>query len=407
MTVIPFDERPPSSRSSLAAWPETPGGQPPADDKKAQAVAELLEHGILSHAFGQHGEYKVRTTMTTRQSWQYRCCVLRHGKAIKGAFFPIIVEHQPITPRVRIRPLGTEDMRLNFAQEAVDVHFTRCAALQEYLMLSALYDQAPSQSWGWYTLLVPLIGITIVVAYGFWAHAFRIDTGQPPGSLSPLVADRLPTREAWNVPIPTPSGVGSRSSANGQGGTLGPIDSAEVPKAVRVNDLLAPQGPPEKTDQASRASTPGASPGSAAADVQAGDILHLTGWVHRISRAPDGTYHLHVSPNRHSGARVLVATVPPPDQANGSPGSQAQLQTVRTFIRQQLLRQQEPSLRGSVMQRPIFVQLTGQLSVPVTPPTAPSQGRRSQTAAARWEIRPLLEVEFATPSEPSDRYRSQ
>ena len=146
MTVIPFDERPPSSRSSLAAWPETPGGQPPADDKKAQAVAELLEHGILSHAFGQHGEYKVRTTMTTRQSWQYRCCVLRHGKAIKGAFFPIIVEHQPITPRVRIRPLGTEDMRLNFAQEAVDVHFTRCAALQEYLMLSALYDQAPSQS---------------------------------------------------------------------------------------------------------------------------------------------------------------------------------------------------------------------------------------------------------------------
>ena len=76
--------------------------------------------------------------------------------------------------------------------------------------------------------------------------------------------------------------MGSRSSANGQGGTLGPIDPAEVPKAVRVNDLLALQGPSEKTDHASRASTPGASPGSAAADVQAGDILHLTGWVHRI-----------------------------------------------------------------------------------------------------------------------------
>ena len=94
MTVIPFDERS-SSRSSLVAWPDAPGGHLPGDDKKQQAVAELLEHGVLSHAFGRHGEYKVRTTMTTRQTWQYRCCVLRHGKAIKGAFFPIIVEHQP------------------------------------------------------------------------------------------------------------------------------------------------------------------------------------------------------------------------------------------------------------------------------------------------------------------------
>lgn len=402
MTVIPFDERP-SSRSSLAAWPETPGGQPPADDRKEQAVAELLEHGVLSHAFGPHGEHKVRTTMTTRQTWQYRCCVLRHGKAIKGAFFPIIVEHQPPTPRGSIRPLGAEDIRLSFAQEAVDVHFTRCAALREYLVLSALYDQPQTQSRGWYTLLAPLIGIVVVVAYGFWAHAVRTDSGQPPGSPSPVVADQLPTGEPWDVPLPGSSRTTSRNTVNGQGGTLGPIDPAEMPKTVSIADLLALQGPPEKADHAFRAS----SPGSAASDIQVGDMLHVTGWIHRISRASDSTYHLYVSPNRKAGARVLVATAPPPTQDQGSPVGQAQLQTVRTFIRQQLLRQQEPSLRGSVMQRPIFVQLTGQLSIPATPPTAPSRGRRSQTAAPRWEIRPILEVQFATPSEFSDRSRSQ
>jgi hypothetical protein len=80
---------------------------------------------------------------------------------------------------------------------------------------------------------------------------------------------------------------------------------------------------------------------------------------------------------------------------------------VRTFIKQKLLRQQEPSPRGTVMQHPIFVQLTGQLSNPTASPAAPSRGKRSQDAPARWEIRPVLEVQFATPSEPSNRSRSQ
>ena len=149
------------------------------------------------------------------------------------------------------------------------------------------------------------------------------------------------------------------------------------------------------------------SSGPAASDIQAGDVLLLTGWIHRVSRAPDNAYRLHVSPKRNPGARELVAMVPPPDQDQGSPAVQAQLQTARIFIKQQLLRQQEPSPRGSVMQRPIFVQLTGQLSNPVASPAAPSRGKRSQDAPARWEIRPVLEVQFATPSEPLNRSRSQ
>ena len=171
MTVTPFDERP-SSQPSLVARPEVREPSPQHDDRKGRAVAQLSEHGVLSHVFGHHGEYKVRTTMTTRQGWQYQCSVLRHGKAIKGMFFPISVERK--SPRRRDRPkLGdAEDLRLSFAQEAVDVHFTRCAALQEYLVLSAIYDQSPLRSRGWYALLAPLLGIAVVVALGYWAHAF-------------------------------------------------------------------------------------------------------------------------------------------------------------------------------------------------------------------------------------------
>jgi hypothetical protein len=406
MTVVPFDERP-SSQRSPAAQLESPDGRLYQDDRKERAVIELLEHGVLSHAIGQHGEYKVRTTLVTRRAWQYRCCVLRQGKAIKGAFFPIFVERTPPVRQVSPKPWDAEDWRLSLAQEAVDVHFTRCAALREYLVLSALYDQPPSQSRLWYIVLAPLIGITAVAAYGLWGHTFRTGSGQPPGSPPPLVADRRPTMEPGGVPRFASSSTASRNSVSGQDGASSPIDSAEAPKAVSVDDLLALQGLPEKTDQASRALASGISPGPAASDIQAGDVLLLTGWIHRVSRAPDNTYRLHVSPNRNPGARTLVATVPPPDQDQGSPAVQAQLQTVRTFIRQQLLRQQEPSARGSVMQRPIFVQLTGQLSNPTASPAAPSRGKRSQDAPARWEIRPVLEVQFATPSEPSNRSRSQ
>jgi hypothetical protein len=406
MTVTPFNGRP-SSQSFLAAWPELPSEQPCDDDRKKQAIAELLQHGVLSHAFGQHGEYKVRTTMTTRQNWQYRCCVLRLGKAIKGVFFPIIVEHQFPFQGNNITPRGAEDIRLSFAQEAVDVHFTRCAALREYLVLSALYDQPSSWSGRWYTLLAPLIGIAVVVVYGFWAHAFRTENGQPSGSPPPLVADRLPTRESWAVPLLPSSSTASHNSMNGQGSTSSPIAPAEAPKAIRLNDLIAVQDPQQRTDRASRALTPAAFVDSAMSDIQAGDVLLLTGWIHRVSQAPDNTYRLHVSPNRTPGARTLVAMVPPPDQVLDSSTVQTQLQTARTFIRQQLLRQQEPSARGSVMRRPIFVQLTGQLSIPASSPATPAQGKRAKDAAAHWEISPVLEVRFATPSEPADRPQSQ
>jgi hypothetical protein len=407
MTVAPFDERP-AFQTSPAAQLESPDWRPHWDDRKERAVIELLEHGVLSHAIGQHGEYKVRTTLVTRQAWQYRCCVLRRGKAIKGAFFPIIVERMPPLRQARPKPWNAEDWRLSLAQEAVDVHFTRCAALREYLVLCGIYDQSPSQSKRWYTLLVPLIGMAFfVAAYGFWGYVFRTDSGPPPERLPSPVAERPPTGKAWNVPPPTSSGTASRNNINEQAGVSSPTHPVETPKAVSVKDLIALQGPSAKADYVPGALTPQASSGSAASDIQPGDVLLLTGWLQRVSRAPDNTYRLHISPNRNAGARDLIAMVPPPEKAPGSPDVKVQLQTVRTFVKQQLLRQQEPSPRGSVMQRPIFVQLTGQLSYPAPSPGAPAQGKRVQDATARWEVRPVLEVRFATPSESPDRSQTQ
>src|SRR5215510_1662102 len=117
MIVVPFDE-PPFSQPLLQVRPESADGQPSDDSRKERAVAQLLEHGVLSHVFGQHGEYKVRTTLTTRQTWQYRSSVLRHGKPFKGGFLPIIVEYKPAQQRAMLKHLGTDATQYSFAQEA-------------------------------------------------------------------------------------------------------------------------------------------------------------------------------------------------------------------------------------------------------------------------------------------------
>jgi hypothetical protein len=403
MTAIPFDKRPlshpsPVVRPNLLDWQLHDG------DTKDRAVAELLRHEVISHAFGPNGEYEVRTTIATRRAWQYRCSILRHGKTFKRVFFPIDVKCKPHAPNVDIEAGGTEAMRLDFARDAVEVHFTRCAMLREYLMLAAIYSQPPPEPRRRYTLLAFLIGSAFLMAYGFWAHIPRTNTGQPPES-PPLpvqtapspVVERPPMSAPLSVPLPEASDTASHKSNNAQTDAARIPRLAEPPKTVRLNDLIALEDSPERGKHALRAPTPQASPRSMGSDVQAGDLLLFAGWIHRVSRGPDSTYYLQVSPSPKARAPGLIAVVPPPDQASDSPAVRAQLQTVHAFVTQRLLRQQKASPRGSAMKNPVFVQLTGQLSHPGASIDEPSRGKRSRDAAARWEVHPVLEVRFVKP----------
>jgi hypothetical protein len=369
-------------------------------------VAQLLEHGVLSHAFGQHGEYKVRTTLTTRQTWQYRCYVLRHGKPFKGGFFPIIVEHKPTQQRALLKHLSTDVTQNSFAQEAVDVHFTRCAALGEYLVLSALYDRPLSPPRRWLILVPPLAALAMAVAFGAWMHFFPKDSGQPLGTPPLPVTDQRPTREGAGAPVFNAGSPPGRTNVSTPAMVASPIDPPEAFKTVSVRELVNQYTSQPKADSAPRTLPAGDPPGPPGSDLQAGDVVVVTGWIHRISRAPDGAYRLHLSASRNTEAKALMALVPPTVQAPNSPTVQAQVQEVRAFIKQQLMRQKEPSPRGSVMQRPIFVQLTGEVVSSRPSSGTPAQKKRAQEATAHWEIRRVLDIQFATPSEASGRLRS-
>jgi peptidoglycan hydrolase-like protein with peptidoglycan-binding domain len=402
---------------------------------------------------------------------------------LKQAFPPIIVDGTRERQQVRKAGGVAEALRLNLASEAVDVHFTRCAALREYLMLSMTYSPPPPKIRREHALWMVLLGAVFLTGYGFWKYTMGIDSGRPPTSPAPPVqqaqhpvVDQRPVGPSQGGSRPVLSGMAIDNRADEPPPMPARTPAPEMPKAVPLADLLGPQregsagsgaaadpskrevirqaqrqlqalgynpgsvdgdlgprtiaalfayqrahrlpetgrldeatlsslalkAPPEQANALLQAFPAGVPPRASASDVHPGDLLLLTGWIHRISRDPDGAYRVQVSPSPRASAPSLSAVVPLPTQTAGTPTMRGQLQTVRSFILGRLLRQQEPSPRGSVLRSPIFVQLTGQLASPEAPPGGGPQRRGWQAASVGWEIRPILDIQFATPPTPSD-----
>jgi hypothetical protein len=408
--------RPSSGHHSSPPPRPTPDGfsgkQPQVGMCEDRAVAALLRGEVLHHTFGPHGEYEVRTTQAIGQPWRYRCCVLHRGKALKHAFAPIVIDRKREMPSISRAQGIDETMRLRWARQAAEVHFTRCAALQEYLLLAAVNLQPPPWSKRYHGPIAFLFGVTLLLAYGVWRQSVPTDSVPSP-EMPPSMARSVPDAGAERRPLErlTPS-LPLSAPPPVIGGAVNddvPAEPVRTPlntrqprplKTIRLADLLGNQVAPQRDFQTSQASTSRDLSGTATAGVQAGDLLRVTGWIHRISRDPERAYRLDIRASREGGSPGLIAMVPHPDQAFESPAMKAQLQSVRTFIMQRLLRRQEPSLRGSVMRRPIAVQLTGQLAPLDTP-----QRKGPRGVATHWEVQPVLEIQFAGQSESSARAR--
>jgi hypothetical protein len=407
------------SRSSSEDSSERPAKWLPEGDSKERAVAHLIQHGVLSHTVGSGIDYKVRTTIVTQRFWQYRCDVFCRDKPMRGAFSPIVVDRTSAVRQVPTAHESNEALRFNLADEAVDVHFTRCAVLREYLTLASIYSQPPLASRRRYTRSLLLVGVALLTAYGVWSQTLRTHSAQPlPRSAvvaqqaPPPVTAQIPTPTPQPVPLPEPRSmttddITARPAAAPDAAAPDATPPIQAPKRVLLSDLLTLGSSAQKSVLAAPADTAEGVTELTASDVHVGDRLLLTGWLHWISYAPNGEYQLYLTPTPRSRASGLIATVPRPDQPAGSPALEKQQQTVRNFITQRLLRQQKPSPRRSIMGKPIFIQLMGQLSSSDGAPREPAGGKRLEEATTDWEIRPVLDVQFATPPTSSSRSRSR
>jgi hypothetical protein len=155
---------------------------------KARAVVDLLRSKVLSQSYGEEGEYEVRTTISTRQAWRYQCRVLRHGRVLKREFPPIAFDR---TPDMREAAAITEEMRIAFATEAVDMHFARCAAVKEYLIMAAILSQPSPRDFRRLRIIMAIaMCAAVAAAYWFWKEPIL-------AALNPLPAPPPPHTVQW------------------------------------------------------------------------------------------------------------------------------------------------------------------------------------------------------------------
>jgi hypothetical protein len=133
--------------------------------------------------------------------------------------------------------------------------------------------------------------------------------------------------------------------------------------------------------------------------VKEGDILTVRGWLHIVAGESDGDYHFQISASKESGDDCLIVEVPIDDpEFVGSAELRGAVAEVRAFLLANALHGRKPSEGGTIIKKPLLVDVTGQLfydDAHVTGPGGPRRGKHGQKAATLWELHPVTAIKLA------------
>jgi hypothetical protein len=153
---------------------------------------------MLTHTFGAHGAWEVRTTLLADgQILRYRCCVLRDGKVRKWRLGPIEVDW---TPQLRRSGAMSQELLAIFANEAVLVHLARCAEVAGYARRSIPASSRRGRR-GTTAIIAALLSGALLSA-GVWWWMGRPGVGpEPPSRRHPPASVRWqPAQVVYQVP---------------------------------------------------------------------------------------------------------------------------------------------------------------------------------------------------------------
>jgi hypothetical protein len=92
-----------------------------------------------------------------------------------------------------------------------------------------------------------------------------------------------------------------------------------------------------------------------------GDMIRVSGWLHLVAYETDGDYHVQISNSDTSGDHCLIIEVPYPTYVKHAPNLKAKCTAVRNFLKSHLPGKKYPSTGGTVLPKPIYVTVVGQL----------------------------------------------
>jgi hypothetical protein len=178
-------------------------------DAMDRAVADLLQQKSLVNAFGDQGEWEVRTTLiANRQTWRYHSCVYLHGKERKKGFPPIDVDR---TRQMRQSGPVSEELLSAFAREAAEVHIARCDSIKEYLAIAPFFTQLVPRHRRTKKVALVLLSVgALLTAYWWWKDVRGVGPVTP-GQQSPAyslqweplqVSYQYRVGEPFELPLP-------------------------------------------------------------------------------------------------------------------------------------------------------------------------------------------------------------
>ena len=141
-------------------------------------------------------------------------------------------------------------------------------------------------------------------------------------------------------------------------------------------------------------------------NLKEGDFVTVTGFLYLVATEDnDCEYHIQITDQPRTPADkpiasdlCLIVEVARPDSFQDAE-LQKRAQTVRDFIKTNLVAGQEPGSAGNVMQHPVHVQVSGQLFYDdahlKSDGTPELRGKRDMKSHTLWELHPVFNIAFA------------
>lgn len=191
-------------------------------------------------------------------------------------------------------------------------------------------------------------------------------------------------------------------------------DAGDTHHRWQVKTTLAPEADPSRGAQVALAdliALPDA-PGVAKSDkrfqtaripeaigrlrLREGQIVTTRGWLHLVAHPADDDYHLQLTTSRENGNGCLIVEIPDP-QKIGDNRLRPLADAARQWVRDHALGGDKPKKKGTPLDTPIFVTVTGALFYDDAHVGEPPRGKRGMLAGTLWEIHPVTSIAEATP----------
>lgn len=131
-----------------------------------------------------------------------------------------------------------------------------------------------------------------------------------------------------------------------------------------------------------------------------GDIVTVKGWIHLVALENDskyhrdGDYHIQMRTSKQWGDTCFIVEIPMGEFASNE-SLKNKFEASRKFVRDRLLKGNEPGTNGNKMQHEVYVTVTGQLFFDLIHSCGNPRGKKGMKSYSCWELHPVTDIAFA------------